>query len=211
MGQEHHGADGIAHIGAVHGGGGRGVAGGGADGEHFVPAVLAHEGLQVAVGTGHAAVLEGGAGVHAVVLVGEAAAHVLLQSGGSLDDGGVAFAEVDDVFFFQHGSHELIEAEDAAQGGVAGGTAGIEEVAPVLAALLLHFLEVEVFEKEHAAAVGAGIEELVHRMAVTAVHADIFHARAALGEALRHSELLNGKMSGQHRAFAPRPQQGNSS
>ena len=211
VGQEHHSADGLAHVGTVHGGCGRSVAGRSADGEHFVPAVLAHEGLKIAVGTSHAAILKGCAGVHAIVLVGEAAANMLLQSSGSLDDGSVALAEVDDVLFFQNRSHKLIEAEDAAQSSMAGGAAGIEEVAPVLGALLLHFIEVEVFEKEHAAAVGAGIEELVHRMAVTAVHADIFHARAALGEALRHNELLKGKMSGQHRAFAHRPQQGNSS
>ena len=192
MGQEHHGTDGIAHIRTVHSGGGRGVARGSADGEHFVPAMLTHKGLQVAIRTGHASVFKGGAGIHAVVLVGEAAAHMLLESGGSLNDGRVAFTKVNDVIFFQHRSHKLVEAEDTAQGGVTGGTAGIEEVAPVLGALFLHFIEVEVFEKKHATAIGAGIEELIHRMTVAAIHADVFHARTALGEALRHKELLRG-------------------
>ena len=111
--QEHGGLDGMAPIRAVEGGGSGGVPGGGTDGQHLVPAVLAHQRPQIAVGAGHAPVLEGGAGVLAVVLEGEGHAELLLQFGRALHDRRIAFAQIEDVFLLQHRGHELIKTEDA--------------------------------------------------------------------------------------------------
>ncbi len=182
LGQDDHRGDGPAAVCGVERGRGRGVARGSADREHLVPAVLADQRLEVAEGAGHAAVLEGGRGVLPVVLVAEAAADFLLQGVGGHDDGRVSLAQVDDVLGLDHGGEELVEAEHAAQGVGLGGGAGVEEVPPGLGRGLLEGVEVGVLQKQHGAALGAGVEQLVHAVDRVAAQAEVLQGSAIGGK-----------------------------
>ncbi len=81
-------------IGRIEGRGGAGVPCGSADGEHLVDQSLPDEKIDVAQGTGHAPVLEGGAGVLAVILVEEADASLFLKDAVGFDHRRVAFSQV---------------------------------------------------------------------------------------------------------------------
>ena len=175
LGQEHHRGQGRAHVGRIEGRRGRGVAGGGADGQDVVPAVSGDQMAQIGVGAGHAAVLEGRRRVLSVVLEGHGLAHQTLQMGRGARHRGIAFSQVDDVFLGHHGGHELVKTEDAAQGRILGGRAQVENVAPGVAGRFFKRGEPGVLQQEHALAAGAGVVQLVNGVPGLAAEADIFH------------------------------------
>ena len=119
--QQHGGLDGIPHIRAVQSRGSRRIPGRGADGQHLIPSVPAYKRTQITVRAGHATILKGSARILAVVLERERGVQLLLEFGSAVHDRGVPFTEVQDVFLLQHGGHQLIKPEHAAQGRVTGG------------------------------------------------------------------------------------------
>ena len=203
VGQQHHALEGRAHIGGVQGRGGGGITGGGADGQHLVPLVAAAEPFQIAERTGHAAVLEGGAGVLAVVLVGKGHAHTVAQGRSGFHDGGQAFAQIDDVFLVQQGRQQLVITEDAAQGRAAGRGAAVEDLAPFRTAVLFQFVELGVFQQEHAAAGRAGVEQAVTGVTLAAVQAHIFHLTAIGGKITLAHGIISLQGQDEERIFLP--------
>ncbi len=117
MGQNDNGFDSAAHIGSIQGSSGRSVAGGCADGQNLIPAVFADKCIEIGEAARHAAILEGRGRILSVIFVGGAEAGGCIEAGAGFNDGRVAFTKVHDILFIQYRSHQLVEAEDTAQGG----------------------------------------------------------------------------------------------
>ena len=196
--QQHNGLEGSAHIGGIERGGGGGVARGSADREHFFPVVAAAQPFQIAEGTGHAPVLEGGAGILAVVLVSKGDADLIPEGGSGFDDGRKAFAKIDNVFFIHQRGQQLIIAENAAQSRGARCGAFVKNGAPLLTAGGAQGIETGVFQQEDAAAVRAGVEQRVAGTARPAAEADVLHFTSVGREIfVAHRKLLERKRVGE--------------
>ena len=124
------GPDRIAHIRPVQSRRRGRVAGGSADGQHFVPAVHPHQRPQIAVGAGHAPILERGARVLPVVLEGKTRVQRLAQGRRAFHNGRSALAKKKNVLFFQHWRHQFVKTENAAQRPPPRHGARVEQLAP---------------------------------------------------------------------------------
>ena len=194
--QQHGGLDGMPHIRAVQSRGSRRIPGRGADGQHLVPSVLADQRTQIAVRAGHAAILKGSARVLAVVLERERGVQLLLEFGSAVHDRGVPFAEVQDVFLLQHGGHQLIKPEHAAQGCVPGGSPAVEQVAPICAAVFLQFVEGRVFKQEYATAARTRIQQFINGVTGPTAEAHVFHLRPVGRKLIGHGRSVLRYASG---------------
>ena len=186
----------MPHIRAVQSRGSRRIPGRGADGQHLVPSVLADQRTQIAVRAGHAAILKGSARVLAVVLERERGVQLLLEFGSAVHDRGVPFAEVQDVFLLQHGGHQLIKPEHAAQGRVPGGSPAVEQVAPICAAVFLQFVEGRVFKQEYATAARTRIQQFINGVTGPTAEAHVFHLRPVGRKLIGHGRSVLRYASG---------------
>ena len=194
--QQHGGLDGMPHIRAVQSRGSRRIPGRGADGQHLIPSVLAYKRTQIAVRAGHAAILKGSARVLAVVLERERGVQLLLEFGSAVHDRGVPFAEVQDVFLLQHGGHQLIKPEHAAQGRVPGGGPAVEQVAPICAAVFLQFVEGRVFKQKYATAARTRIQQFINGVTGPTAEAHVFHLRPVGRKLIGHGRSVLRYASG---------------
>ncbi len=175
----------LAQVGGVEGGGGGGVAGGGADGQHLAGPGLAHQVVEVAQGRGHAPVLEGGAGVLAVVFEIKGPADFFPQGLVGRHLGGVAFAQVDDVFQGDDRGDQFIEEMNALQGRDIEHLAVIEEPPPEGPGVLFQAVGGLVFQQKQALALGAGIEQLADIVFRPAFETAVDQVAFRLGDEMR--------------------------
>jgi len=159
VGQEHRGGHPASQVSGVKGGGRRGVAGGGADGQELAGPGLAHQVVEIAQGRGHAPVFERGAGVLAVVFIIKGPADFFPQRIIGRHLRGVAFPQVDDVLKGNDRGNQFVKEKDPFQGRQVEHLAVIEQAAPKSPGVLLEAVGGLILQEEESPALRAGVEQ----------------------------------------------------